>query len=72
MAESLAAASNVPMEDPEVSTFRREVLTRAFDDIDIPKLASNLVRSSSTICSNGTGMEVSGLIEQKREFLLAE
>ena len=62
------------MEDPVVSTFRKQVLESDFADIDIPKLASTLVRSSSTICqSNGSGgPQISGLVEQKREFLLGE
>ena len=66
MAESLAAASNVPMESAEVAAFRKEILTRAFHDIDIPKLASSLVRSSaSSQAANGNGcnaMDTTGLV----------
>ena len=46
------------MEDPVVSTFRKEVLESDFADMDIPNLASTLVRSSSSIgnsSSNGGG-----------------
>ena len=75
VAETLATASNVPMEDPVVSTFRKEVLESDFADMDIPNLASTLVRSSSSIgnsSSNGGGQQIIGLVEQKREFLLNE
>ena len=73
VAEQLATASNVPLEEPVVSTFRNEVLSKDFSDMDIPQLAQNLVRSSSPM-SNGVGKQggQGGLIEQKREFLLTE
>lgn len=52
------------MEEPVVSRFRQQVLTCPFTQIDISKEATTLVRTSSTIDT--------GLVEQKREFLLTE
>ena len=45
MAEQLANASNVPLEDPIVESFRKDVLAGKFSDI--PGLASTLVRNAA-------------------------
>ena len=72
VAEQLAQASNVPLEDPIVESFRKDVLAGKFSDI--PGLASTLVRNAAValVTPNSQTSTGQSLIEQKREFVVGQ
>ena len=67
-------ASNVSMEAPEVSTFRKEVLAGNF--AEIPQLAGDLVHGSTSAATpvrpSAPAQECFDLVAQKREFVVRE